>query len=67
MKKSLVTSNPYLQDPVLKKKMLKNFIQSSSAIEGIHVDYETEPTTDRKKSSKHKNTKACFASPNLEK
>jgi hypothetical protein len=37
MKKSLGTTNPYLLKPALKKEMVRRFVKSSSAIEGINV------------------------------
>ncbi|MBK5273938.1 MAG: hypothetical protein JJE30_02650 [Desulfuromonadales bacterium] len=40
MKKSLLETNPYLKDPVLRRKMLDRSIISSSAIEGIHITEE---------------------------
>lgn len=40
MKKSLSGTNPYLQNPILKEKMIRDFIVSSSAIEGIRVKYD---------------------------
>jgi len=49
MKKSLSTSNPYLKDQALKKEMVKRFVESSSAIEGIHVKQLTKLTRSTKK------------------
>ncbi|MFA7405673.1 MAG: hypothetical protein WC007_16905 [Pelobacteraceae bacterium] len=40
MKKSLLETNPYLKDPVLRRKMMDRSIISSSAIEGIHITEE---------------------------
>jgi len=40
MKKSLLETNPYLKDPVLRRKLLDRSIISSSAIEEIHVTEE---------------------------
>ncbi len=40
MKKSLLETNPYLKDPEMRKKLIRRFIISSSAIEGIHINEE---------------------------
>ena len=55
MKKSLLKTNPYLKDPVMRKKMMRRHIISSSAIEGIYI---TEEDFDRfEKEEAEKDTK----------
>jgi hypothetical protein len=49
MKKSLTATNPYLLKPALKKEMVRRFITSSSAIEGIIVIPSEKPTVRRKR------------------
>jgi hypothetical protein len=39
-KQSLLETNPYLSDPVKRKKMLLKSVLSSSAIEGIKIAEE---------------------------
>lgn len=53
MKKSLAASNPYLRDHALKEEMVKNFVESSSAIEGIHVNHRKNSTVTKKKPAKN--------------
>jgi hypothetical protein len=40
MKKSLLETNPYLKDPSKRTEALARNIESSSAIEGIHVKWD---------------------------
>jgi hypothetical protein len=37
MKKSLLTTNPYLKDEAVRERFLTRNIESSSAVEGIQV------------------------------
>lgn len=48
MKKSLALTNPYLQNQTLKKKMIRRFVTSSSAIEGIHITPSKKSVTTKK-------------------
>jgi hypothetical protein len=41
MKKSLLETNPYLKDPVQRKRLLRRSLVSSFAIEGIYLQEET--------------------------
>lgn len=41
VKKSLLESNPYLKDPVERKRLLRRSLVSSFAIEGIYLKDET--------------------------
>ena len=36
-KKSLKQTNPYLKDPELRDALIKQFVSSSTAIEGVHI------------------------------
>ncbi len=36
-KKSLLETNPYLRDPELRAALIKRFVASSTAIEGVHI------------------------------
>lgn len=38
-KKSLLETNPYLKDPELRKYLIEQFVASSTAIEGVRVQY----------------------------
>lgn len=40
MKKSLLETNPYLKNPVQRKRLLRRSLVSSFAIEGIYVKEE---------------------------
>ena len=40
MKKTLLETNPYLKDPVQRKRLLRRSLVSSFAIEGIHLKEE---------------------------
>jgi len=44
MNKSLLETNPYLKDPVQRKRLLRRSLVSSFAIEGIYI---TEEDLDR--------------------
>jgi hypothetical protein len=37
-RKSLKETNPYLKDPKLRAALIKQFVASSTAIEGIHIN-----------------------------
>jgi hypothetical protein len=52
MKKSLSASNSYLKDHALKKEMVKRFVESSSAIEGIHIKRRKKSASSKKKKIK---------------
>lgn len=56
MRKSLATTNPYLRKPTLKKEMVKRFVVSSSAIEGIHITSNKKISISKKRatSTRHK-------------
>lgn len=41
MKKSLLDTNPYLQDPEQRKRLLRRSLVSSFAVEGIKLKDET--------------------------
>jgi hypothetical protein len=41
MKKSLLETNPYLKDPVKRKRLLRRSLVSSFAIEGIYLEEDT--------------------------
>lgn len=50
MKKSLASTNPYLQlDPVQLKKIIRRAATGSTAVEGVHIDHYK--ATFRKRSS----------------
>jgi hypothetical protein len=51
MKKSLAKTNPYLRNQALKKEMVKRFVTSSSAIEGIHLRKHKKATVAKKRST----------------
>lgn len=38
MKKSLIDTNPYLKDPVMRKKLAERSVRTSSGVEGIKLD-----------------------------
>ena len=40
MKKSLIETNPYLKDPVERKRLMRRSLVSSFAIEGIYLKEE---------------------------
>ena len=42
MKNSLITTNPYLKDPAVRKSTLTRNVESSSAIEGIQVKRDSK-------------------------
>lgn len=58
MKKSLANSNPYLRNKSLKREMVKRFVSSSSAIEGIHIKRKSSSV---KKASK-KSSRSAYGS-----
>ena len=41
MKKSLLETNPYLKDPVERKRLMRRSLVSSFAIEGIYLKEES--------------------------
>ncbi len=58
--KSLKKSNPYLADPVKRKKGLWTTVASSTAIEGIQVDRDKVVTESSKAAiSRHKTSKSA--------
>jgi len=44
MKKSLLETNPYLKDPVQRKRLLRRSLVSSFAIEGIFLEENSDGT-----------------------
>jgi hypothetical protein len=48
-KKSLLDTNPYLKDPELRDALIKQFVASSTAIEGVHIKIPKLPRKMKKK------------------
>jgi hypothetical protein len=48
-KKSLLETNPYLKDPELRDALIKQFVASSTAIEGVHIKIPKLPRKMKKK------------------
>lgn len=48
-KKSLLETNPYLKDPELRDALIKHFVASSTAIEGVRIKIPKLPRKMKKK------------------
>jgi Asp-tRNA(Asn)/Glu-tRNA(Gln) amidotransferase B subunit len=48
-KKSLLETNPYLKDPELRDALIKQFVASSTAIEGVRIKIPKLPKEMKKR------------------
>ncbi len=50
-RKALSQTNPYLRNPELRRKMIRDHVVSSTAIEGVHLKFSEKPARLKKKDS----------------